>query len=89
MVSRGIREHLAVWRSDDGFQTRGLPEPTQAPPGSTEKINILAARLDAGYELHHPEDIQATEGKRKLRMAVQMFSQRRQGRDELYVTTNF
>ena len=33
-----------------------MPEPTQAFPGSAEKIAILAARLGSGLVLHHPQD---------------------------------
>ena len=52
----GIRDHLLNHRSDEGFKPQGMPEPTQAFPGSTEKIAILAARLGCGLELHHPQD---------------------------------
>lgn len=31
-------------------------EPTDAPPGSEEKIRVLAERAAAGQSLHHPED---------------------------------
>jgi hypothetical protein len=31
-------------------------EPTQAQPGSEEKIQILAERAAAGIALHHPDD---------------------------------
>ena len=32
------------------------PRPTTALPGTPEKIAIMAARLEAGYHLHHPKD---------------------------------
>lgn len=35
---------------------RQMPEPTTAEPGSPLKISILAERLAAGMELHHPHD---------------------------------
>lgn len=31
--------------------------PTDATPGSPEKIRILAARFAAGVDLHHPDDV--------------------------------
>ena len=52
----GIRVHLDVHRSEDGFEPRGLAEPTQARPGSPEKVEILAARLEQGLDLYHPQD---------------------------------
>lgn len=53
----GIRIHLDVHRSENGFETKGLAtEPTQARPGSPEKVAILAARLEQGFELYHPQD---------------------------------
>lgn len=36
-----------------------LPVPTQAQPGSEEKILILLARVAAGQVIHHPEDLGA------------------------------
>jgi hypothetical protein len=33
-----------------------LPTPTDAIPGSPEKIAIMRSRLDAGQEIHHPRD---------------------------------
>lgn len=39
------------------FVPRGLPEPTDAQPGSAEKIRVLRARLAAGLELWHPDDL--------------------------------
>ena len=33
--------------------------PTQAPPGSAEKVAVLAARLEAGAGLWHPLDADA------------------------------
>lgn len=35
---------------------RPLAEPTQAEPGSPEKVAELARRLEAGQELWHPLD---------------------------------
>lgn len=33
-----------------------IPQPTQALPGSAEKIAVLMARVAAGQYLHHPKD---------------------------------
>jgi len=41
---------------------RGLPPPTDARPGSPEKLEILARRLILGLELHHPDDTDGMEG---------------------------
>jgi len=55
---RTLFEAIALFCDADRavFVPRGLPEPTDAQPGSAEKIRVLAARLDAGLELHHPDD---------------------------------
>lgn len=52
----GIRVHLGVHGSEQGFETRGLPQPTAARPGSPEKVRILASRLEQGVDLYHPLD---------------------------------
>ena len=52
----GIRIYLDAHKSEEGFEPRGLPEPTQARPGSREKVAILAARLEKGVDLYHPLD---------------------------------
>jgi hypothetical protein len=33
-----------------------LPPPTNATPGTPEKIAILKMRMERGFALHHPED---------------------------------
>lgn len=35
---------------------RPLPTPTAAAPGSAAKIRVLAERVAAGEQLHHPHD---------------------------------
>jgi len=55
-----IRDHHALFGAAADlieFVPQGLPEPTQAPPGSAEKIAVLRARLAAGLELWHPDDL--------------------------------
>lgn len=57
--ARNLAEHYTRFRSEEvrAFVPHGLPEPTQAPPGSAEKIAVLRARLAAGLELWHPDDL--------------------------------
>lgn len=61
---------LALYPSTSKYARRGtgcydtktktqLPEPTQAIPGSPEKIAIIEQRLAAGLALHHPDDAKA------------------------------
>lgn len=38
------------------FVPKKVKEPTNAIPGSEEKILILQARVAQGFECHHPED---------------------------------
>ena len=47
--------HLAC-RSDRSFVPHGFPVPTNAIPGTPEKIAILRGRQVAGVELYHPDD---------------------------------
>jgi hypothetical protein len=42
--------------SGNGPAPRPLPEPTAALPGTPEKVEVLAARAEAGELLHHPDD---------------------------------
>ena len=51
-----VFHHILTRRSDRSFVPRGLPVPTNAIPGTAEKIAILKARLEAGVILHHPDD---------------------------------
>ena len=32
------------------------PEPTQAVPGSQEKMDVMMERIDAGFQAFHPND---------------------------------
>lgn len=45
-----------TYRSDRSFMPHGLPIPTNAIPGTPEKIAILRGRRVAGVELYHPDD---------------------------------
>jgi hypothetical protein len=41
----------------DGYRAGPLPAaPTDAPPGSEEKMRVMRARVRAGEQLHHPGD---------------------------------
>lgn len=37
-------------------QSLPLPEPTQALPGTPEKVAVIEARMASGLALHHPDD---------------------------------
>ena len=43
-------------RIDRSFVPHGLPVPTNAIPGTLEKIAIIKGRLVDGVELYHPDD---------------------------------
>jgi len=67
----GTLEWLALYRKPDwkGHDSLYLdnpelddPEPTDAPPGSPAKLEILAARAASGQALWHPEDRHNCEG---------------------------
>lgn len=46
-----------VYQSHDSYGCRPLPtEPTAALPGTLAKMDVLAARVEAGVALHHPLD---------------------------------
>ncbi len=60
----GVRERyppvteFACRRQDDFHGGHELPDrPTEAAPGSDEKITVLAERVLARRRLHHPRDI--------------------------------
>lgn len=36
------------------------PEPTDAQPGSPEKLAVMEQRMEAGYAPHHPDDARLT-----------------------------
>ena len=49
-------EHMQLYGHDKEFRPRSLPDPTDALPGSPEKLAILRGRLLTGQHLHHPGD---------------------------------
>lgn len=38
---------------------RGLPQPTEAEPGTEDKVRVLEERARQGLSLHHPDDVRA------------------------------
>jgi hypothetical protein len=38
-----------------------MPEPTAAPPGTPEKVAVLAARAERGETMFHPDDATGTD----------------------------
>jgi len=53
---RNIFDHLDITSTDEGFSPMNEATPTTYQPGSTEKIDILAKRLEDSESLFHPED---------------------------------
>jgi hypothetical protein len=55
---RNVFEAILKYGHDEDFAPAESNEfrPTEAPAGSKEKLEILAARIAAGEPLWHPED---------------------------------
>lgn len=54
---KNVFEAIRVSHDEGRFIPHGLPsEPTQAAPGSAEKMAVLMARIAAGVDLWHPLD---------------------------------
>ena len=55
---RNVFEIIELYGHDENFGPVTTSEfiPTHAPAGSREKIDILAARIQRGMPLWHPED---------------------------------
>jgi hypothetical protein len=52
-----LREHIGSHLSDAGFrETAPSSGPTVALPGTWDKVEVLAARLERGEPLWHPGD---------------------------------
>ncbi len=49
---------LGIWNFEPETVNHEQFEPTDAPPGSPEKISVLAQRLQQGLPLWHPRDRQ-------------------------------
>ncbi len=58
IANGGLCEHclptLSPW-------WRAFPQPTQALPGTPEKVDVLTARVEAKAVLFHPDDARAQE----------------------------
>lgn len=59
-----FRNSLEATQKGFDFIPSIFPEPTTAPPGSLEKLNVLADRLRNGAELWHPLDRLERENKK-------------------------
>lgn len=46
------------------------PEPTDAPPGSAAKVEVMRKRYWRGWQLHHPGDAKMDLGPRRVRAPV-------------------
>ncbi len=55
---RNVFEIIELYGHDENFEPVKTEEfiPTTAPAGSRQKIDILAARIQRGMPLWHPED---------------------------------
>jgi len=51
-----IHDHLSWHRDAGGFNTTGAPEPTHAPAGSIQKIEIMRERVSRGEDLFSVRD---------------------------------
>lgn len=40
------------------WEPKLLDRPTSVRPGTTEKVQLMADRLNAGQDIHHPNDLQ-------------------------------
>ena len=47
---------IEVWGHDIDYEPLRIPAPTEARPGSEEKVKVLQERLLAGEDLYHPDD---------------------------------
>ena len=58
MQGENIFQAIDRIKHDEDFIPHSLPmEPSFALPGSWEKVEILAQRVDRGEELWHPKDL--------------------------------
>ena len=65
--------------SGDAAAVRKVPSsPTDSLPGSEAKIRVLAARLEAGEDLWHPEDGRADDGASRSPQQRQQYQQQQQ-----------
>jgi len=55
---KNVFEEIANKGYDDDWVSLPAKVATAAKPGTAEKIEVMVARLDAGEDLHHPNDEQ-------------------------------
>lgn len=55
-----------------GLEPMLIPEPTNARPGSDEKIVVLRSRLERGFQLYNPSDETQIERKETRRDIEQL-----------------
>jgi hypothetical protein len=55
----------AASSNGNGYLPPALPEPTQAAPGSPEKIRVLSERVLAHQPLFHPSDAEGPDALRR------------------------
>lgn len=55
---RNVFEIIELYGHDENFEPHTTDDfsPTHAPAGSREKLEILAARIERGLPLWHPQD---------------------------------
>ncbi len=72
------RRHMLDYISESReslFQPPNRSEPTQAQPGSTEKLRVMIDRYRSGQPLHHPSDATCVYRLRRARNYYGVFDQ--------------
>lgn len=57
-----VFSYLEINRTEEGFKPKPCSTNTTHAPGSPEKVEVLAARVEAGEELWHTDDSLSTDG---------------------------
>jgi len=60
---------------ENQFQPPNRPEPTQAQPGSSEKVQVMTERYLSGQALHHPSDSTCIDRRMGARIYYEIFNQ--------------
>ncbi|MCH2369345.1 MAG: hypothetical protein MK324_02265 [Pirellulales bacterium] len=60
--SYNLFEHMLEHGTGNEFQPESKPSPTNAPPGSDYKIDVLMKRLESGEDLWNDRDRDDFEG---------------------------
>lgn len=55
-MNRNIFQEIRNRGHDEDFQPKSVSAPTDYLPGSREKVETLAARVESGVDLFHPDD---------------------------------